>query len=185
MIEEIHQEVKDGMQSTLDSLVKEYAGVRTGRATTALVDGILVDYFGAQAQLKQLATISVPESRLIVIQPWDKSVAPEVEKAIQRSNLGLNPVSDGTVIRIPVPPLTEERRRDLVKVVKKSAEDRRISVRNVRRDGNDLLKQMEKDKEISEDDNRRAQERIQKLTDEFIRKVDEAAAKKEKEVMEE
>jgi ribosome recycling factor len=144
-----------------------------------------VDYFGAQAQLKQLATISVPESRLIVIQPWDKSVAPEVEKAIQRSNLGLNPVSDGTVIRIPVPPLTEERRRDLVKVVKKSAEDRRISVRNVRRDGNDLLKQMEKDKEISEDDNRRAQERIQKLTDEFIRKVDEAAAKKEKEVMEE
>ncbi|MDP6484277.1 MAG: ribosome-recycling factor, partial [Nitrospinota bacterium] len=106
-------------------------------------------------------------------------------KAIQRSNLGLNPVSDGTVIRIPVPPLTEERRRDLVKVVKKSAEDRRISVRNVRRDGNDLLKQMEKDKEISEDDNRRAQERIQKLTDEFIRKVDEAAAKKEKEVMEE
>ncbi|MDP6084731.1 MAG: ribosome recycling factor, partial [Nitrospinota bacterium] len=128
---------------------------------------------------------SVPESRLIVIQPWDKSVAPEVEKAIQRSNLGLNPVSDGTVIRIPVPPLTEERRRDLVKVVKKSAEDRRISVRNVRRDGNDLLKQMEKDKEISEDDNRRAQERIQKLTDEFIRKVDEAAAKKEKEVMEE
>ena len=185
MIEEIHQEVKDGMQSTLDSLVKEYAGVRTGRATTALVDGILVDYFGAQAQLKQLATISVPESRLIVIQPWDKSVAPEVEKAIQRSNLGLNPVSDGTVIRIPVPPLTEERRRDLVKVVKKSAEDRRIYVRNVRRDGNDLLKQMEKDKEISEDDNRRAQERIQKLTDEFIRKVDEAAAKKEKEVMEE
>ncbi|HJM44201.1 MAG: ribosome recycling factor [Nitrospinota bacterium] len=184
-MEEIHQEVKDGMQSTLDSLVKEYAGVRTGRATTALVDGILVDYFGAQAQLKQLATISVPESRLIVIQPWDKSVAPEVEKAIQRSNLGLNPVSDGTVIRIPVPPLTEERRRDLVKVVKKSAEDRRISVRNVRRDGNDLLKQMEKDKEISEDDNRRAQERIQKLTDEFIRKVDEAAAKKEKEVMEE
>ena len=185
MIEEIHQEVKDGMQSTLDSLVKEYAGVRTGRATTALVDGILVDYFGAQAQLKQLATISVPESRLIVIQPWDKSVAPEVEKAIQRSNLGLNPVSDGKVIRIPVPSLTEERRRDLVKVVKKSAEDRRISIRNVRRDGNDLLKQMEKDKEISEDDNHRAQERIQKLTDEFIGKVDEAAAQKEKEVMEE
>ncbi len=185
MIEEIHQEVKDGMQLTLDSLVKEFAGVRTGRATTALVDGILVDYFGVQTQLKQLATISVPESRLIVIQPWDKSVVPEVEKAIQRSNLGLNPVSDGKILRIPVPPLTEERRRDLVKVVKKKAEDRRVSVRNVRRDGNDLLKQMEKDKEISEDDNRRAQERIQKLTDEFIRKVDEVTAKKEKEVMEE
>jgi ribosome recycling factor len=185
MIEEIHQEVKDGMQSTLDSLVKEFAGVRTGRATTAMVDEILVDYFGAQTQLKQLATISVPESRLIVIQPWDKSVVPEVEKAIQRSNLGLNPVSDGKILRIPVPPLTEERRRDLVKIVKKSAEDRRISIRNVRRDGNDLLKQMEKDKEISEDDNRRAQERIQKLTDEFIRKVDEVTAKKEKEVMEE
>lgn len=185
MIEEIYQEVKDGMQSTLDSLVKEFAGVRTGRATTALVDGILVDYFGAQTQMKQLATISVPESRLIVIQPWDKSVVPEVEKAIQRSNLGLNPVSDGKILRIPVPPLTEERRRDLVKVVKKKAEDRRVSVRNARRDGNDLLKQMEKDKEISEDDNRRAQERIQKLTDEFIRKVDEVTAKKEKEVMEE
>ena len=185
MIEEIYQEVKDGMQSTLDSLVKEFAGVRTGRATTALVDGILVDYFGVQTQLKQLATISVPESRLIVIQPWDKSVVPEVEKAIQRSNLGLNPVSDGKILRIPVPPLTEERRRDLVKVVKKKAEDRRVSVRNARRDGNDLLKQMEKDKEISEDDNRRAQERIQKLTDEFIRKVDEVTAKKEKEVMEE
>ncbi len=185
MIEEIHQEVKDGMQSTLDSLVKEFAGVRTGRATTAMVDEILVDYFGTQTQLKQLATISVPESRLIVIQPWDKSVVPEVEKAIQRSNLGLNPVSDGKILRIPVPPLTEERRRDLVKIVKKSAEDRRISIRNVRRDGNDLLKQMEKDKEISEDDNRRAQERIQKLTDEFIRKVDEVTAKKEKEVMEE
>lgn len=185
MIEEIYQEVKDGMQSTLDSLVKEFAGVRTGRATTALVDGILVDYFGAQTQMKQLATISVPESRLIVIQPWDKSVVPEVEKAIQRSNLGLNPVSDGKILRISVPPLTEERRRDLVKVVKKKAEDRRVSVRNARRDGNDLLKQMEKDKEISEDDNRRAQERIQKLTDEFIRKVDEVTAKKEKEVMEE
>jgi len=185
MIEEIYQEVKDGMQSTLDSLVKEFAGVRTGRATTALVDGILVDYFGAQTQMKQLATISVPESRLIVIQPWDKSVVPEVERAIQRSNLGLNPVSDGKILRIPVPPLTEERRRDLVKVVKKKAEDRRVSVRNTRRDGNDLLKQMEKDKEISEDDNRRAQERIQKLTDEFIRKVDEVTAKKEKEVMEE
>jgi len=185
MIEEIYQEVKDGMQSTLDSLVKEFAGVRTGRATTALVDGILVDYFGAQTQMKQLATISVPESRLIVIQPWDKSVVPEVERAIQRSNLGLNPVSDGKILRIPVPPLTEERRRDLVKVVKKKAEDRRVSVRNTRRDGNDLLKQMEKDKEISEDDNRRAQERIQKLTDEFIRKVDEVTEKKEKEVMEE
>ena len=159
--------------------------MRAGRATTALVDGILVDYFGAQTQMKQLTTISVPESRLIVIQPWDKSVVPEVERAIQRSNLGLNPVSDGKILRIPVPPLTEERRRDLVKVVKKKAEDRRVSVRNTRRDGNDLLKQMEKDKEISEDDNRRAQERIQKLTDEFIRKVDEVTAKKEKEVMEE
>ena len=185
MIEEILQEVQGGMKSSIESLIKEYAGVRTGRATTALLDGILVDYFGAQTQLKQLATLSVPESRLIVIQPWDKSVAPEVEKAIQRSNLGLNPVSDGKVIRIPVPPLTEERRRDLVKIVKKSAEDRRVSVRNVRRDGNDLLKQMEKDKDISEDETRRAQERIQKLTDEFIRKVDEIAAQKEKEVMEE
>ena len=185
MINEVYEEAQSMMKSALESLKKEFAGVRTGRATTALLDSVMVDYFGTQTQLRQLASLSVPESRLIVVQPWDKSVVGEVEKAIQRSNLGLNPVSDGKVIRVPIPPLTEERRKDLVKVVKKSAEDRRVSIRNARRDGNELLKQLEKEKEISKDDARRGQERIQKLTDQFIKELDELAAQKEKEVMEE
>ncbi|MFQ5693471.1 MAG: ribosome recycling factor [Nitrospinota bacterium] len=185
MTEEVQREVQAMMQSAIDSLKREYAGVRTGRASTALLEGILVDYFGTPTQLKKLASLSVPESRLIVVQPWDKSAVGEVEKAIQRSNLGLNPVSDGKIIRVPVPPLTEERRKELVKLVKKSAEERRISIRNARRDGNDLLKQMEKDKEISEDDARRGQEQIQKLTDRFMEELDKVAAQKEKEVMEE
>ncbi len=185
MIDEVYEEAQSMMKSALESLKKEFAGVRTGRATTALLDSVMVDYFGTQTQLRQLASLSVPESRLIVVQPWDKTVVGEVEKAIQRSNLGLNPVSDGKVIRVPIPPLTEERRKDLVKVVKKSAEDRRVSIRNARRDGNELLKQLEKEKEISKDDGRRGQERIQKLTDQFIKELDEIAAQKEKEVMEE
>ncbi len=185
MIDEVYEEAQSMMKSALESLKKEFAGVRTGRATTALLDGVMVDYLGTQTQLRQLASLSVPESRLIVVQPWDKTVVGEVEKAIQRSNLGLNPVSDGKVIRVPIPPLTEERRKDLVKVVKKSAEDRRVSIRNARRDGNELLKQLEKEKEISKDDARRGQERIQKLTDQFIKELDEIAAQKEKEVMEE
>ncbi len=184
MIEEVYQEVESNMRSAIDSLKNEYASVRTGRATTALLDGVMVDYFGTQTQLKQLASLSVPESRLIVIQPWDKSVVAEVEKSIQRSNLGLNPVSDGKVIRVPIPPLTEERRKDLVKVVKKSAEDRRVSIRNARREGNELLKGLEKEKEISEDDNRRAQEHIQKMTDKYTTELDAVTAQKEKEVME-
>ncbi len=185
MIDEVYEEAQSMMKSALESLKKEFAGVRTGRATTALLDGVMVDYLGTQTQLRQLASLSVPESRLIVVQPWDKSVVGEVGKAIQRSNLGLNPVSDGKVIRVPIPPLTEVRRKDLVKVVKKSAEDRRVSIRNARRDGNELLKQLEKEKEISKDDGRRGQERIQKLTDQFIKELDEIAAQKEKEVMEE
>jgi ribosome recycling factor len=184
MIEEVFQEVESNMRSAIDSLKNEYASVRTGRATTALLDGIMVDYFGTQTQLKQLASLSVPESRLIVVQPWDKSVLGEVEKSIQRSNLGLNPVNDGKIIRVPIPPLTEERRKDLVKVVKKSAEDRRVSIRNARREGNELLKELEKEKEISEDDNRRAQDRIQKMTDKYTSELDAVAAQKEKEVME-
>lgn len=185
MIEKAFAEVEEKMRGTVESLKREYAGVRTGRASTALLDGVLVDYFGAQTPLKQLASLSVPESRLILIQPWDKSAVGEVEKAIQRSNLGLNPVSDGKVIRVPIPPLTEERRKELVKVVKKSAEEYRVSIRSARREGNERLKQLEKDKVISEDDARRSQERIQKLTDRYIRELDQIAAEKEKEVMEE
>ncbi|MFQ5913597.1 MAG: ribosome recycling factor [Nitrospinota bacterium] len=185
MIKEVYEEIESKMRSAIDSLQKEYAGVRTGRANAALLDGILVDYFGAQTPLKKLASLSIPESRLILVQPWDKTVVGEVEKSIQRSNLGLNPVSDGKVIRVPIPPLTEERRKELVKIVKKSAEERRVSIRNTRRDGNDLLKELEKEKEISEDEGRRAQEHIQKATDRFIQELDAIAARKEKEVMEE
>ena len=184
MIDDVLQDVNQNMQAAIESLKKEYGTIRTGRATTALLDGVIVDYHGAQTQLKQLASLSVPESRLIVVQPWDKSIVREVEKSIQRSNMGLNPVSDGKVIRIPVPPLTEERRRELVKVVKKAAEEHRVSIRNARRDGNDFLKHLEKEKEISEDDNHRGQEKIQKLTDQLIKDLDEVAAQKEKEVME-
>jgi len=185
MIEEVYQEVESKMRSALDSLKKEYAGVRTGRASTALLDGVLVDYFGAKTPLKQIASLLAPESRLLVVQPWDKSVLGEVEKAIQRANLGLNPVSDGKVIRIPIPPLTEERRKELVKVVKKSAEERRVSIRNTRREGNELIKDLEKEKQITEDEERRAQEHLQKMTDRFIRELDQIVTQKEKEVMQE
>lgn len=184
MIDDVLQDVRQDMQATIESLKKDCGVIRTGRATTAILDSVTVDYHGAQTQLKQLASLSVPESRLIVVQPWDKTIVGEVEKAILRSNLGLNPVSDGNIIRIPVPQLTEERRRELAKMVHKTAEDHRVSIRNARRDGNEFLKQLEKDKEISEDDKRRGQEQIQKLTDQFIKNLDEVVTQKEKEVME-
>ena len=184
MIDDVLQDVRQDMQATIESLKKDCGVIRTGRATTAILDSIIVDYHGAQTQLKQLASLSVPESRLIVVQPWDKTIVGEVEKTILRSNLGLNPVSDGNIIRIPIPQLTEERRRELAKMVHKIAEDHRVSIRNARRDGNEFLKQLEKDKEISEDDKRRGQEQIQKLTDQFIKDLDEVVTQKEKEVME-
>ncbi len=184
MIDDVLQDVKQDMQATIDSLKKDCGVIRTGRATTAILDSITVDYHGARTQLKQLASLSVPESRLIVVQPWDKTIVEEVEKAILRSDLGLNPVSDGNIIRIPIPQLTEERRRELAKMVNKTAEDHRVSIRNARRDGNEFLKQLEKEKEISEDDKRRGQEQIQKLTDQFIKNLDEVVTQKEKEVME-
>lgn len=184
MLEEVYQEIEHKMARSIEALHKDLARVRTGRASLALLDGIAVDYYGTPTPLNQLATLAVPESRLITVQPWDKSQIGLIEKAIQRSELGLNPVNDGKIIRLAIPPLTAERRKELVKQVKKTGEETKIALRNVRRDGNDMLKALEKEKEISEDDWRRGQDQIQKITDRYIAKTDEILSMKEHEVME-
>jgi ribosome recycling factor len=158
--------------------------VRTGRASIGILDGIMVDYYGTPTPLNQLATLAVPEARLITIQPWDKGALSPIEKAILKSELGLTPNNDGRIIRVPIPPLNEERRRDLVKMVKKNAEEYRIEVRNHRRDANALLKELEKEKEINKDELKVAQDKVQELTDNSIKQIDELLAAKEKEIME-
>lgn len=175
---------KKRMSGAISALDKEFGKLRTGRATTALVDSIVVDYYGTPTPISQLSSVSVPDSKTITIQPWDKGAFGAVEKAIQTSDLGLNPVNDGKIIRISIPPLTEERRKELVKVAKKYTEDAKIAIRNVRRDMNDALKKMEKDKDISEDDLRRGEGEVQKMTDEHVKKADEVVAAKEKEILE-
>ena len=172
------------MEKTVETLKEEYATIRAGRANPSLLDKVQVDYYGAATPINQLANISVPEPRLLVIQPWDKSSLPTIEKAILKSDLGLNPSSDGTVIRIIIPQLTAERRAELVKTVKKKAEDARVAVRNVRRDAIDQLKKLEKDHSASEDDVKRAQDDMQKLTDKTIKEVDHILEMKEKEITE-
>jgi len=157
--------------------------MRTGRATPALLERVMVDYYGSPMPINQVATISVPESQLLVIQPWDRSIIKEIEKAILKSDLGLNPSSDGTLIRLPIPSLTEERRRDLARIVWKKAEETKIAVRNIRREANDELKRLEKEESISEDEIKRRQQEIQKLTDKFVGDVDSVAEAKEKEIM--
>ncbi|MEK5443101.1 MULTISPECIES: ribosome recycling factor [unclassified Fredinandcohnia] len=177
-------QVKDKMSKAVQALSRELATVRAGRANPAILDKVTVDYYGAPTPLNQLASINVPEARMLVIQPYDKSVLGDMEKAIQKADLGLNPTNDGSIIRISIPPLTEERRRDLVKLVKKYAEESKVAVRNVRRDGNDDLKKLEKNGEITEDELRSLTDDIQKLTDESINKIDSVAKEKEKEIME-
>ena len=172
------------MRKTLEALSKELNTIRTGRASTSVVEGILVDYHGVATPLNQLATITAPEARLLVIQPWDRSVIQGIEKGILKSGLGLNPASDGTVVRVPIPKPTEERRRELVKVVKRHAEEYRVATRNVRRDGIEKLRGMERDKQLSQDESKRYQDQLQKLTDAFIAQVDALAGAKEAEVME-
>jgi len=184
MIEETLQETKDRMGKTITDLNNELKRVRTGRASLSLLDGIRVDYYGTQTPLNQMASLSVPESRLIVIQPWDVSAIKEIEKAILKSDLGLTPSSDGKLIRIAIPPLTEERRKELVKVVSKMCEEHKIAVRNIRRDSNELLKGFKKDGDISEDDAYKAQDSVQKVTDEYINRIDEIYKDKEKEILE-
>lgn len=172
------------MEGALSSLDREFGKLRTGRASTALVDNLEVDYYGTATPLNQIASISVPDPRTITIQPWDKGAFGAVEKAIQGSDLGLNPVNDGKIIRISIPPLTEERRKDLVKVAKKYTEEAKIAVRNVRRDMNESFKKMQKDKEITEDEQHKAQDDVQKLTDDYVKLADESLAEKEKEILE-
>ena len=184
MVQEIHQEIEHKMEMSLAALNKDLSRIRTGRASLALVDSITIDYYGTPTPLNQLATLAVPESRLITIQPWDKSQIGAIEKSILRSDLGLTPVNDGQVIRLAIPALTEERRKELVKQVKKIGEEAKIAIRNVRREGNDGLKALEKAKEISEDDCHRAQDEVQKVTNRFVARVDEILTGKEREVME-
>jgi ribosome recycling factor len=172
------------MERSIEAFRKELGKVRTGRASFSLLDGVKVDYYGTPTPLQQVGTLSVPESRLITVTPWDTKMIGPIEKAIQGSGLGLNPSSDGKTVRIPIPPLTEERRRELAKVVRKMAEDARVAVRNVRREAIEKLKDREKKKEISEDVVKRGQERIQKETDAHVKKIDEILKSKEQEILE-
>jgi ribosome recycling factor len=184
MIESIYQETRESMGKSVEALKNELKRIRTGRASLSILDGIKVDYYGTLTPLNQMATLAVPESRLITIQPWDVSVVKDIEKAILKSDLGLTPSSDGKIIRISIPQLTEDRRKELVKVVHKVCEEYKVSVRNFRRDSNELLKSMKKDGEITEDDAFKSQEQVQKITDEHIKLVDECYQEKEKEILE-
>ena len=183
-IKDIHASHEDRMKKAIEVLRREYAYLRAGRATTGLLDKIVVEYYGAQSPINQLANISIPEPRTIVIQPWDKKTLPVIEKAILKSDLGMTPNNDGMVIRLVLPQLTQQRRQELTKVVHKFAEESRVAIRNLRRDANEALKKIEKDKTASEDEVKKAQEEIQKLTDKFIKEVDQVMAIKEKEIME-
>jgi ribosome recycling factor len=184
MIDEIYEETRENMGKSVNALKNEFNKVRTGRASASILDGIRVDYYGTLTPLNQMATLGVPESRLITIQPWDVSVIKDVEKAILKSDLGLTPSSDGKIIRIAIPPLTEERRKELVKVIYKMCEDHKIAVRNIRRDANEMLKELKKEGEISEDEAFKAQDQVQKITDEQIKHIDDITKEKEKEILE-
>jgi ribosome recycling factor len=184
MEQELKRKTADRMDRTIEALRKEFSSIRTGRASLALLDGIMVNYYNALTPLQQLASLSIPESRQMAIQPWDPKAIQDIEKAILKSDLGLTPMNDGKMIRISIPPLTEERRKQLVKMVKKKAEEAKVAVRNIRRDANEELKKLEKEKHISEDEVKKAQDEIQKVTDSHITRVDDVLANKEKEIME-
>jgi ribosome recycling factor len=183
-IEEIQLETEERMEKTVGDLQREMASIRTGRASVHLLDTVRADYYGAPTPLNQMANLSTPEPSTIVIQPWDVSVIGAIEKAIMSSNLGITPQNDGKVIRLNIPPLTEERRRDFVRQLHQMVENHRVAVRNLRRDANDSIKKLEKDKAISEDESRTAQDEIQQITDSTIKKLDSAGSSKEKEIME-
>jgi ribosome recycling factor len=183
MIQDVEKDVQHRMNGAIDALHREFKSLRTGRANAAMLDGITVDYYGTPTPLAQVASIKVPEASLIVAEPWDKSMVAVIEKAIRTSDLGLNPATDGKVVRIPIPSLTEERRKDLVKRAHAMAEEARTAVRQVRRDGNERLKKMLKDKEISEDDEKRALDEIQKITDKHIDEVGSVLKHKEADIM--
>jgi ribosome recycling factor len=184
VINDIVTDAEDGMKKALDAFRRELTKIRTGRASTSLLDGVKVDYYGTPTPLNQVATLQVADARLITIKPWEKSLIPVIEKAIRASDLGLNPVSDSELVRLPIPALTAERRKDLAKQVKKMSEDARVAVRAARRDANDLVKEAEKDGDITEDERKQGEKRIQDLTDKYVALVDDVAAAKEKEIME-
>jgi len=184
MMNEVLQETKDRMGKSQKAFENEMTKVRTGRASTALLDSVKVDYYGTLTLLSQMATISIPESRLITIKPWDVSVINQVEKAILKANLGLTPSNDGKLIRISIPPLTEDRRKEIAKSISKICEDFKVAIRNIRRDSNEMLKDLQKDGDISEDDSFNAQKQVQEATDTYIKKLDKIFVDKEKEILE-
>ncbi|MBC2733628.1 MAG: ribosome recycling factor [Desulfobacteraceae bacterium] len=184
MLDDIYQDARESMGKTITALNNELNRVRTGRANLSILDGIRVDYYGTPTPVNQMASLSVPESRLITIQPWDATVIKEIEKALLKSDLGLTPSNDGKIIRIAIPPLTEERRKQLAKSVHKICEDHKIAIRNIRRDANELLKSMKKDGEIAEDEAFKGQDQVQKITDEFVKQIDDIYKEKEKEIIE-
>lgn len=184
MLKEVQGSHEEKMKKALEVLRRELASLRAGRATPALLDKVMVDYYGTPTPVNQVANISVPEPRLITIQPWEKTMIGPLEKAILKSDLGLTPSSDGVVIRLAIPQLTQQRRQEMVKVIGKKAEEARVAVRNIRRDANDAIKKLEKDKAVSEDEMKKAQDEMQKITDKYIKEVDQVMAAKEKEIME-
>jgi ribosome recycling factor len=183
MQEEAKKRLKERMDRAIEALKKDLGGIRTGRASLAIFEGISVDYYGTPTPIEHVSTLSVPESKLITIQPWEPKMISEIEKAILKSDLGLNPTNDGKIIRVAIPQLTEERRKQIVKQVHKRGEEAKISVRNIRRDGNDEIRQLEKDKHIGEDDAKRSMDEIQTITDSYIKNVDDIISHKETEVM--
>ncbi len=184
MLDKIIHETEDKMKKAVEFTRQELSKLRSGKATVALLDDIRIDYYGQKLPIAQTSSVSTPDAHLITVQPWDKSIIQEIEKAILAANIGINPTNDGTVIRLPVPLLTEERRKELVKVAKKFVEDGRISIRNIRRDSNEHLKKAEKDEHVSEDERKRGETEVQKLTDKYIKQLDDILAGKEKEIME-
>ncbi|ADY56554.1 ribosome recycling factor [Syntrophobotulus glycolicus DSM 8271] len=184
MVDTIVKETEEKMKKTLEVLRKEFVTIRAGSANQSMLDKIMVDYYGTPTPINQVANISVPEPRMLVIQPWEKTMIQPVEKAIMKSDLGINPVNDGSVVRLVIPQLTADRRTEIVRTVKKKAEEARVSVRNIRRDMNEEIKKMEKDKTVSEDESKKGQEKIQKLTDKYIKDIDDVLSKKEKEITE-
>jgi ribosome recycling factor len=183
-VKEIMKDIERRMHGAVDALHSEFKHLRTGRANVAILDGVTVDYYGTPTPISQVANLSVPEASLIVAQPWDKSMIAGIEKAIRNADLGLNPANDGKVIRIPVPPLTEERRKELIKKAHHMAEEARTAVRQVRRDGNDKLKKLEKEHQLSQDDEKRTLDEVQKMTDRYIDQINDALKHKEKDVLE-
>jgi ribosome recycling factor len=184
MIKDVIKDTENHMKGAIEATKKEFQAVRTGRANPNLLDRVVVEYYGTPTPLNQVASISSPDARALLIQPWDKSALSAIEKAIQKADLGLNPVNDGTVIRLPIPQLTEERRKELVKVIKKEAEDKRIVIRNLRRDANEKIKTLEKADHVSEDEAKKGLDDVQKLTDKYIQEIDKLLEQKEKEIME-